>query len=476
MKNILILISTFCLSQEAFDGMCIFTPGGMGAGNNNISTLLLDNDNNTIHSWSHTRGAASMPYLSPDSSIIYPYRVPEPTMTNGGVGGGIQKISWDGTIIWDYVISNENYQHHHDIEPLPNGNILVIAWERKYPEEAYALGRIEGSINNQLDEMWSETIFELQPIDYNNFEIVWEWHFWDHLVQYVDSNLANYGNIPDHPELFDINLGSVGNSGNQGNTHADWIHINAIAYNEELDQIIFSSASQDEFFIIDHSTTIAEASSHSGGNSGLGGDFLYRWGNPQNYGRGNASNKFLEHQHGVNWIPSDSPGGGHIILFNNGPNNSNSEILEVQLPINSEGTYDIEDNAPFGPVIPFWSYVGNFHSQMQGGAFRLPNGNTFITVAEFAHILEINTNGNIVWEYTYPGENIIIARAQKYGINYLNNILFGDLNQDGAINVLDILLAVTLILDDEYIEVADINLDGFINIIDIIQMINIILS
>ena len=58
-------------------------------------------------------------------------------------------------------------------------------------------------INNQLDEMWSEVIFEIQPIDYSNFEVVWEWHLWDHLVQDIDPSLPNFGIISEHPELFE---------------------------------------------------------------------------------------------------------------------------------------------------------------------------------------------------------------------------------------------------------------------------------
>ncbi len=77
----------------------------------------------------------------------------------GGVGGGVQYIDWDGNVLWDYVLSNNTYQHHHDVEPLPNGNVLMIAWERMSASEAYAMGR--QSIDNPLNEMWSEAILEV---------------------------------------------------------------------------------------------------------------------------------------------------------------------------------------------------------------------------------------------------------------------------------------------------------------------------
>ena len=35
---------------------------------------------------------------------------------------------------------------------------------------------------------------------------------------------------------------------------------------------------------------------------GKGGDFLYRWGNPQVYNKGNSSNRRLFGQHDVQWI------------------------------------------------------------------------------------------------------------------------------------------------------------------------------
>ena len=148
------LFFTFYLHAEVYEGYTLFTP--MSAQEDVPSTHLMNNYYEILHSWYHDYGPASMPYLLPDSSIIYPYRVPFPTMEAGGVGGGVQRITWDGDILWEYIYSDENYQHHHDVEPLPSGNVLIIVWEKKSAQEAYDMGR--ETISNPLNQMWSTAI------------------------------------------------------------------------------------------------------------------------------------------------------------------------------------------------------------------------------------------------------------------------------------------------------------------------------
>ena len=162
------------------------------------------------------------------------------------------------------------------------------------------------------DFLFPLKIVELMPMGYDSSTVVWEWHLWDHLIQDVYPNLDNYGDISSNPQLLNINLVEMNNPNN-----GDWLHTNAIDYNVQLDQIAFSSRFLDEIFIIDHSTTTLEASTHSGGNSGKGGDFLYRWGNPQNYDRGDEEDKLLNDQHGVNWIDDSYIGEGNLLIFNN---------------------------------------------------------------------------------------------------------------------------------------------------------------
>ena len=330
------------------------------------------------------------------------------------------------------------------------------------------------TIDNPLNVMWSSAILELEP---ESGEIVWEWHIWDHTVQDVNSELSNFGIISEHPELFDINCGSVGNdAGGPQGANADWMHINAVDYNPILDQIVISSRTQNEIFIIDHSTSTEEAASHSGGNSNQGGDFLYRWGNPENYGRGDESDRILGDQHSINWIPAGYPGEGNLILFNNFHEDNTSAVLEFSPPLDGNN-YAIIEGESFGPETWEWIYTGDITTPMQGGAFRLPNGNTLITQTHTATIIEVDSEENELWSFTHEGESSYwIARCEKYSPDYLGNLLLGDMNGDGSLNVLDIVILANLILaGDTSNPTGDLNQDGSQNILDIVILINLIL-
>ena len=52
----------------------------------------------------------------------------------------------------------------------------------------------------------------------------------------------------------------------------------------------------------------------------------------------------------------------------------------------------------------------------------------------------------------------------------------GDINCDGDLNVLDVVLMVNMILEDEYDVIADINEDGVLNVLDVVILVNLILD
>jgi len=461
------ILTVFILLQivlaEPFEGLTLIT--SMGGGQNSSDTYLIDNDENVINSWSHSTGSASVGYLSRDSILFLPSKLGG--NGDGPAGGLFKKVDWDGNILWEWLMPVEICVPHHDITVLPNGHILAICEETKTEQEAQNAG-LEG-INGP---MTLDMVVEIQPLENNQAEIVWEWHLWNHLVQDRGSQYtATYGEISDHPELLDINVNGDGN--NQGIN--DWNHSNKISYNLNFDQIVLSCRHMNEIYVIDHSTTTEEAAGHTGGNQGKGGDILYRWGNPQNYDRGNNSDQILNAQHGINWIPDGYLGAGNFLLYNNRhqTNPNRSAVLEFNCIADENGFYPIEDGQPFGPNTYLWIYQANFFSNTQSGAYRLPNGNTLITVTNENDIFEVNPDGEIEW---FPSTNIQCARALKYGYDYFDNNVLGDINSDDQINVLDVIIIVNLILENLFDELGDINEDGILNILDIIDLINLILN
>ena len=472
---IIIYIIFICiLKSSVSDGYTLFSPLPNQNSSGIFNTFLIDNNENIINQWSHDCKPVTISYLLPDSSVVIPCTQDEVDGLggNGIAGGRILKLSWDGEILWDDIFVDDNYQPHHDIEPLPNGNILLITYERKTLSDALLLGR--ESID---DEIWPSYIIELEQVGIDSSRIVWEWHLWDHTVQDIYPDLSNYGSIHENPGKLNINLGSLGGG---GGASGDWIHLNSIDYNESLDLIAISSRKMNEFYFIDHSTTTEQASSDTGGNFNVGGDFVYRWGNPQNYNRGTHLDQILVSQHSVNWINESFPGGGDIILYNNKTEEEGSQVLQIDVPVD-DFYYQIDEVHPHEPQYPQWIYGdGNFFSPIQSGAYRLENGNTLISIGDRAEFFEIDSSLNVVWNYEFSSPsgqtfNGKIARAQKYHLSYFNTTIQGDLNFDEIIDILDVILAVEIVLNqNENIlhSNLDLNLDGNNDILDLIILVS----
>ena len=168
-------------------------------------TYLIDNTGAVNHTWSSNYlPGVGVRWLG-NGTILRTIRVGVGPGT-GGAGGGVQKVAWDGTVVWDFRYNTNGHLSHHDVKPLPNGNVLLIAWETKTRDEAIAAGRNPNYVSS--NGLYPDHIIEVQPTGPTSGTIVWEWHVWDHLIQDYDSSKANYGVVGDHPELVDINYGT----------------------------------------------------------------------------------------------------------------------------------------------------------------------------------------------------------------------------------------------------------------------------
>ncbi len=399
---------------------------------NSASMYLINRKGEVVHEWKGNYQVFEA-YLQDDGSLIQGVQDPDfPVFGCCGTYGRLQKIDWNSKTLWDFEYANEDHIVHHDYTVLPNNNILAIAYEVKSLDDAVAWGRRPEL--SPKSGPWLEKIIEIEPQGANGGKIVWEWHLWDHLIQDQDKTKENFGVLADHPELLDFNTGHpippaitqdsldilkakkmVHRNTTLDNVGSDIYHFNAIKYNPKLDQIVFSSPGLGEIFVIDHSTTTKEAATHKGGKSGKGGDFLYRWGNPKNYNRGDSTDQQLFGQHDVRWIDDGYPGEGNLMVFNNDiPGRKDSlnysAVYELSPPIDEKGNYLLENGKAYGPEKPSWVFVApdtlSFYASFISGAHRMENGNTFINEGPRGRFFEVTPSGKMVWEYLnqYRGE------------------------------------------------------------------------
>ena len=405
---------------------------------NGTQTHLIDRGGNVRHVWQHESSPASGSYLMEDGTLLRCGRVDdEPHFRGGGIGGLLQRVAPSGEVLWTWRYADQNRHHHHDIQPLPNGNILLIAWERISDIEALRHGRDQFQVGKA--GLWSDVILEVEPVLPDQAKIVWEWRAFDHVIQDANPDRKRFGYPADHPGRFDINvdhrdeppldadqraaltardegmaaLGYVG--GDEGpsdeelsalDRSGDWMHTNSIDYHPALDLILLSSPELNEIYIIDHSTTTEQAKGSRGGRWGQGGEVLWRWGNPRNYGAGSNGDRRLWYQHNPSFL--DGPNGKlRVLVFNNGsgrPNKSYSSVEELILPFDPERGFARAAGEAFGPKDLVWSYQDPdaFYSAFISGCQRLANGHTLICSGAAGRAFEITPAGKIVWDYYNP--------------------------------------------------------------------------
>jgi hypothetical protein len=406
--------------DKAYNGYTLFSPtSGVG----NKTSFLMDMEGNIVHEIQCQNVAGLHDVLLENGNILRG-GVADRSVTGcpihfGGTGGIIQEIDWDGTVVWEQMVSDPTHTQHHTFFRKPDGNTQILIWEFHSKDEATAAGRTENLYGPEAAAAGQEGIWPDMVREYDaNNNLVWEWRVWDHMGagDYAKWDI-NYA-LP-------LEIPATGFQSYMGN--ADWTHFNTVGYWPMTGQMIVNSRNLGEWYLIDRDGTTTETA------AGPAGDILYRWGNPSTYGVGDRPS-FLKDgiqelfgPHCALPIEEGLPGYGHILVLDNGwqrPEGNRTRSVEVDPTVNP-------DNPEDGIV---WFYQSkkpsSFYSAYQCSNQRLPNGNTLITSTGEGHLLEVTVDKEIVWEFInplygsgatpwcydgMPGETNMIHRSHRYG-------------------------------------------------------------
>ena len=345
---------------------------------------IMDKKGQLRHEWELTNNIGNDVFLLPNGNVLASLESDDPRISFGGRGGRLQFVAPDNAVLWDFIYSTEDAETHHDAELLPNGNVIALVWEKRSSEEAVASGSMKSM------DLYPEAVIEIDPA---TDQIVWEWHSWDHLVQDYDDSRSNFGVVSEHPELIDLNYVTKANSAPEDN--GDIMHANAIAYDAARDLIFISVNFYSEVWVIDHSTTPAQAAGHTGGAFGKGGDLVYRFGNPEAY-QNAAGTRLFYNNHFPNLLTGADQ--GKLLIFSNGNGPDQSTVYELRLP----DALELIPNSDNEPSV-LWDFTHpDLFSGKVSGAVELPNGNILITEGDFG-FWEVTREKEVVWKFSAQG-------------------------------------------------------------------------
>jgi hypothetical protein len=413
---------------KAYNGYTLFGTRGV--------TYLIDMEGRVVHTWN----IGTNPRFTDNGTLL------DAVGGNPSNSNVWRELDWSGKTVWQYTETRSNYHAHHDFAKIYNpkfGDSTFIYIANKDLTSAQCLA-VGCNPSNNYTGAQMDVIVEVD----RSGNVIWEWSFFDHVVQDIDATKSTYGAIKDTPGRINLNL--------RGNpVKSDWLHCNSLDYNQSLDLIVINSV-HGEFYVIDHGNTFTKGDVT--GSLALAasskGDFLYRFGDPAKYNQGDppsildnwekatSGHKQIGGAHDIQWIKSGLPGEGHFLIFNNAENlfelTPQSYIFEINPYLNATGSitgkyvnpptagYNIV-SSPDGNLMKekknlskqvVWTYSSknntSFYSTIGSSAQRLPNGNTLICSMNDGHFFEVAPDDtSIVWEYINPMTRDGIKKIKK---------------------------------------------------------------
>ncbi len=303
---------------------------------------LIARDGRVVHSWHLPYNLLGMATMDSDGSLLYLGQLPK-FADKANRPAPMATYGVFQRLSWDGTVlwTLKDPLIHHDFTELPDGMIATLRLTRLDPTFA---ARIPGGTpgTEATGSVWTDQIIEIDPKS-NKEHVVFDF--------------ANAWNPEEHP-IPDYM------------SRQEWTHSNSIFYTPS------DPVTHQEAYLISSRTvsTITLVARQTGRVIwSYGGDWV------------------LDQQHDATLLPN-----GHVLLFDDGQYlrgaMSASRALEID-PLTNKVVWSYQG----------WGLAGSdFYSPITGGAQRLPNGDTLITLGTKGEIVEVTPDGQIVWDYSVP--------------------------------------------------------------------------
>jgi hypothetical protein len=145
------------------------------------TSYLLDMEGRVLHTWP----IGNNPHLLANGNVL-------DASTNDPSGfSGFKEVTWDGATVWSYLETRSTYHPHHDFTRIFNPELnayttLYIANKDLTYDQLIAAGADPARTPSTGAQM--DAIVEVD----SSGTIVWEWSFFDHVVQDYDATKPNY--------------------------------------------------------------------------------------------------------------------------------------------------------------------------------------------------------------------------------------------------------------------------------------------
>lgn len=294
-------------------------------------------------------------------------------------------------------ISVDTATFHHEIDELPNGNLLVLGSEVREIEDYYT-SEEDAHAPRKKQKVMGDQIIEFQ----RDGQVVWRWHAFDHL----DPFRIGYETFTDYwpdrgfPEVL------------------DWSHGNGLDYVEEDDALLLSLRFQDAIVKIDRKT--GELRWILGGEDGWGDNLKPKVLKPE------GEVLFPWHQHAPSMLPD-----GQVLLYNNLNHNRRpfSDAADAPEKVSRAMIYQVDPEAMTVKQVWESQSVGDSDARLSmamGDADLLPHtGNVLVCLGGSEPIASEGPEGVAFREYSRDPTEKLWELRLKSGVEGMRWIAFG---------------------------------------------------